>query len=249
MSRLDDGIKYLKKYNNITSDLKLSGFEAFRALMNITMPDNLSNSFYKLQDEIIKEEYSHKKIKDIDDCISLKENIYLINEDITLLKVDAIVNACNNKLLGCFVPLHNCIDNAIHSFAGLEIRRDLLKVMTEQGKDEPTGKVKVTKGYNLPAKYVFHTVGPIINKELSEQSKSDLRDCYLSCLKEAVRLGVTSIAFPCISTGIYGFPKQEACYIALETVSNFLKHNKQISVIFVTYDEKNFMLYKEKGRM
>ena len=140
--------------------------------------------------------------------------------DITLIKADAIVNACNNKLLGCFVPGHHCIDNAIHSFAGLEVRRDLMKVMEEQGRDEPNGRCKVTKAYNLPSKYILHTVGPVYSG--SKQDNIDLESCYLSCLATADKMNLKSVVFCSLSTGIFGFPIEKASEIAIRTVKKYL---------------------------
>lgn len=162
MTNIEKAIAYLEKYNNDKVPTYLKGFDAFRFLMNITMPDKLSDDYFKLQDEIIKEEYQSKEIVDVNSLTEIKNNFFLHQGDITLLKADCIVNACNNKLLGCFQPLHKCIDNAIHSFAGLQVRRDLKEIMEKQRCVEPIGKAKITKGYNLPSKYILHTVGPIV---------------------------------------------------------------------------------------
>lgn len=248
MTKLTDGIKYLEKYNNVKLPLDYQGFNAFRALMNITMPYNLSDDFYKLQDEIIKTEYQNRKLIALKNLKKLADNIYLYKGDITLLKADAIVNACNSKLLGCFKPLHSCIDNAIHSYAGLQVRRDLLKIMGYQGYSEPNGKVKVTKGYNLPAKYIFHTVGPIVYENVGQQKCQDLTSCYLSCFNKAIEYDLNSIAFPCISTGIFNFPNKEACAIAYATITEALKKTtKQINVIFVVFKEEDYLLYEEEA--
>lgn len=246
MTLLEKGIQYLKEYNGIQNFFG-DDFNSFRALMNITMPIDLDESFYSIQDEIIQNEYKNKKIVSLDNFPSIKKNIYLYKGDITLLKVDAIVNACNSELLGCFQPLHNCIDNAIHSYAGLQVRRDLIKVMKEQGHNEPNGKVKVTKGYNLPSKYIFHTVGPIVYSRVTNQDRSDLANCYLSCLKKADELNLETLAFPCISTGIYSFPNNEACNIACQTVKDYLAATQSnLKIIFVTFKDLDYLLYKER---
>ena len=151
-------IEYLKKYNGIDALPDMPDEALFRALQNITMPYALSEEFYQKQDAVLQEILSRKDITNVAD---FPDGISLWKGDITLLKADAIVNACNNKMLGCFVPGHHCIDNAIHSFAGLQVRRDMMKVMEAQGHDEPNGDCKVTPSYNLPSKYIFHTVGPI----------------------------------------------------------------------------------------
>lgn len=233
-------IKYLKDVNNIKTIMDVDDESTFRALMNITMPFDLSNEFYQRQDNVLKDILSKKKI--IDSSI-FNDGINLYKGDITLIKADAIVNACNSKLLGCFVPGHNCIDNAIHSFAGLQLRRDLIQVMEEQGYDEPNGKCKVTPAYNLPSKYIFHTVGPIYSG--SNQDDIDLENCYLSCLKKADEMKLESIVFCSLSTGIYGFPIERAAKIAVKTVRDYLKkENKNIKkVIFDVFSERDNEVY------
>lgn len=249
MEDLEEGIRILLGYNRLHGHVDEYSFDVFRSLMNITMPDGLNGSFYALQDRIIRKEYENKRIVDVDESVRLCENIYLHQGDITCLDVDAIVNACNEKLLGCFVPLHRCIDNAIHSYAGLQVRRDLVSVMQEQGFDEPNGKVKVTKGYNLPARYIFHTVGPIVYGNISDGSIEDLRNCYISCLKKAMEMKLMSIAFPCISTGEYHFDNAVACDVAYDAVSSFMKENQKsnLKVIFVTFKDIDKRLYMTKG--
>ncbi len=244
MSDLEEGIKYLEKYNNVRIDNKLNGFQAFRALMNITMPIDLSAYFYRLQDKIIQDEYKKKKIVMLDTLIPFNKSLYLYKGDITLLKVSAIVNACNSKLLGCFHPLHNCVDNAIHSYAGLQVRRDLMKIMEIQNHDETNGKCKVTNGYNLPSKYIFHTVGPIVNGVITANAKNDLSNCYKSSLQMALKMKLDSIAFPCISTGIYSFPNDIAAKIAIKSVKEYIKeNNSKLKVVFVVYKDIDYLLY------
>ncbi len=247
MSDLEEGIKYLEKYNNVRIDNELTGFQAFRALMNITMPIDLSTDFYRLQDKIIHDEYEKKKIVLLDTLIPFNKSLYLYKGDITILKVSAIVNACNSKLLGCFHPLHNCVDNAIHSYAGLQVRRDLMKIMEIQNYDEPTGECKVTYGYNLPSKYIFHTVGPIVNGVVTANAKNELSNCYKNALKMAIKMQLDSIAFPCISTGIYSFPNELAAEIAIKTVKDYLKeNNSKLKVVFVVYKDIDYLLYERK---
>ena len=242
MTYLNWCIDYLKDYNHISQNLKYD-WTTLRALLNVTMPYNLSDEFYDKQDEVIKEIISKKEIFDV---ATLNNGISLYKGDITLIKADAIVNACNNKLLGCFVPGHHCIDNAIHSFAGLEVRRDLMKVMEEQGHDEENGKCKVTKAYNLPSKYIFHTVGPVYSG--SKQDALDLESCYLSCLKEADKMKLDSIVFCSLSTGIFGFPIEKASEIAIRTVKKYLeKENKNIKkVIFNLFSDGDYGVYSRK---
>lgn len=246
MSILNQGIKYLMDYNNINKKIG-TDFNSFRALMNITMPVDLSEDFYKIQDEIIKEEYKKRKIIDINELKPLKNNIYLYLGDITLIRACAIVNACNSKLLGCFHPLHKCIDNAIHSYAGLEVRRDLMYEMAKQGYDEPNGMCKITKGYNLPSKYIFHTVGPIVNNEPSKQNEIDLYNCYYQCLKKAMEMNLENIVFCSISTGLYGYPIEKASRVALKSVNEFFINNPNASikkVVFNVFTESDYYVYK-----
>lgn len=248
MDLLKEGIEYLLKYNRIETEVNEYSFDLFRSLMNITMPNNLDDSFYSLQDRIIQSQ-RRGDIISIKETQRLAKNIYLYKGDITLLKVDAIVNACNNKMLGCFIPLHRCIDNAIHSYAGLQVRRDLIEVMNKQGHDEENGKVKVTLGYNLPSKYIFHTVGPMIFGSVSKRDITDLKNCYLSCLNKAVEMKLDSIAFPCISTGEYHFDNALASEIAYETVNEYLNTDSKldIKVVFVVFKDIDYYLYKDKG--
>jgi O-acetyl-ADP-ribose deacetylase (regulator of RNase III) len=225
--------------------------DTLRKLMNITLPINLSTEYYKNQDLILSKILREKGIVNIENLEKISPKIILYYGDITLLKVDTIVNACNEKLLGCFVPLHSCIDNAIHSAAGLQVRRDLLDIMNNQGHDEPNGQCKVTKGYNLPSKYIFHTVGPKVYNDVTLQNKKDLESCYLSCLKKANEMNLNSIAFCSISTGIYGYPQELAADIAIKTVYDYLKENPNTSinkVIFDVFSRKAHQIYEERIR-
>ncbi len=242
MTYLNWCIDYLKDYNHISQNLEYD-WTTLRALLNITMPYNLSDEFYDKQDGVIKEIVAKKEIFNVN---NVDDGISLYKGDITLIKADVIVNACNNKLLGCFVPGHHCIDNAIHSFAGLEVRRDLMKVMEEQGHDEENGKCKVTKAYNLPSKYIFHTVGPVYSG--SKQDTLDLESCYLSCLKVADKMKLDSIVFCSLSTGIFGFPIEKASEIAIRTVKKYLeKENKNIKkVIFNLFSDGDYDVYDRK---
>ena len=242
MLNLNWCIDYLKKYNHINQNLEYN-WPTLRALLNVTMPYDLSDEFYRKQDEAIKEIVSKKEIFDV---ATLNNGISLYKGDITLIKADAIVNACNNKLLGCFVPGHHCIDNAIHSFAGLEVRRDLMKIMQEQGYDEPNGRCKVTKAYNLPSKYILHTVGPVYSG--SKQDNIDLESCYLSCLVTADKMNLKSVVFCSLSTGIFGFPIEKASEIAIKTVKKYLEsENKNIKkVIFNLFSDGDYDVYDRK---
>ena len=236
-------INYLKDKNNIKSLIDLDDKSTFRALQNITMPYDLSDEFYLKQDKVLKEILSKKEVVD---AKIFSDGISIYKGDITLIKADAIVNACNSKLLGCFVPGHHCIDNAIHSFAGLQVRRDLIKVMEDQGHDEENGKCKVTSAYNLPSKYIFHTVGPVYSG--SNQDDIDLKSCYLSCLKMADKMKLESIVFCSLSTGIFGFPIEKASSIAINSVKEYLKkENKTIKkVIFDVFSDRDYEVYNRR---
>lgn len=232
-------ISYLERYNGRSFDLK-DDREKIRALMNITMPENLDDVFYHKQDEYLKAINDRRKYCKANELV-YENGIALIKGDITEIECDAIVNACNSQLLGCFVPLHKCIDNTIHSFAGLQVRRDLMSVMKKQDYYEPNGRVKVTSGYNLKARYIFHTVGPVYRG--TNKDRLELRSCYQSCLNEAEKMGIKTIAFPSISTGIFAYPIEEAAKIAVDIVKEEIR-DKDIKVIFVMFTENDREIYE-----
>ncbi len=216
-----------------------------RALMNIRMPAPLSDEFLNIQNEYLKEEIRAKGITDIKSLEPLEEDIYLWQGDITTLKCGAIVNAANSQLLGCFHPLHNCIDNCIHTYSGLALRNKCHELMTAQGYEEPTGRAKITPAYNLPCDFVIHTVGPIVNIKLSDEHKRLLKSCYLSCLETAEENKIESVAFCCISTGVFGFPQKEAAKIAVDTVREYKKEtNSKIKVIFNVFKNEDRIIYE-----
>jgi O-acetyl-ADP-ribose deacetylase (regulator of RNase III) len=241
-------ISYLAKVNHQNPDKYsyLSLADQVRAWMNITYPRDLSPEFYQEQDQYLQERLSHLKVTDVN-TLSFKDRLCVYRGDITLLKADAIVNAGNPELLGCFVECHSCIDNAIHSYSGLQVRRDLMAVMAKQGHEEPTGQVKVTLGYNLPSRYIFHTVGPVADDPLSDQNRADLCSCYLACLKEAQRRQLTSLVFCSLSTGVYGFPIEQASRIAVDTVRSFLKTSSYpLKVVFDVFSERDYRIYVQR---
>lgn len=237
-------IDYLKKANGIEAEWELPSRDVLRALMNMTMPIGLPDEFYERQDRAIREIVEGSPVVEIDDLKEVKDRTALYKGDITRIKADAIVNAGNERLLGCFRPLHGCVDNAIHSFAGLEVRRDLLKIMARQGHVEPNGRVKVTKGYNLPSRYIFHTVGPKSFGRVDRKGVEDLKNCYLSCLRKADEMNLKSIVFPSISTGIYAFPKNKASEIAIGTVKEYLKDSGLNMVVFDVFCEEDYEIYR-----
>jgi O-acetyl-ADP-ribose deacetylase (regulator of RNase III) len=219
----------------------------FRSSVNVRKPEPVSDEFLITQNELLQSLIAEKGITDIASLKPIKDNIYLWRGDITTLKVDAIVNAANSGMLGCFVPCHACIDNAIHTFAGVQLRLECAEIMKKQGYPEPTGNAKITAAYNLPCKYILHTVGPIIQGVASDEDKRLLANCYISCLELAKQNGIASIAFCCISTGEFRFPKEEAAKIAVQSVCNFLEtenHNRNMKIIFNVFKEEDERIYQ-----
>lgn len=219
-----------------------------RSLMNTRHPTPLSPGFLALQDELLSAEREEKGIVEADalPATAAHPQIALWQGDITRLRADAIVNAANSALLGCFCPCHGCIDNAIHSAAGLQLRDECSRIMEAQGHPEPTGKAELTKGYNLPARYVLHTVGPIIQGVVTERDREKLASCYRSCLELAAEHGLETVAFCCISTGEFHFPNREAAEIAVDTVKQFLQTPTSIrKVIFNVFKDLDAELYRD----
>ena len=219
-----------------------------RILMNVWMPAPLSQDFLDLQDSYLKKESMLKGIVDERTLEPLGSDprLYLWQGDITRLKVDAITNAANSGMTGCYVPCHGCIDNAIHTYAGVQLRNACAQIMQRQGHEEPTGQAKITPGFNLPCKHVIHTVGPIIMGELTEEDEELLASCYRSCLSLADENGVKSIAFCCISTGEFHFPNRRAAEIAVKTVRDYRKeNNSEIEVVFNVWKDIDDAIYRE----
>lgn len=199
-----------------------------------------------MQDEYLKEEINKKGIVDINNLNPIQKGIYLWQGDITTLRCDAIVNAANSAMTGCYVPNHRCIDNAIHSFAGVELRLECDEIMNRQGYGEPTGQAKITNAYNLPCKYIIHTVGPIISYKLTSEDCELLASCYRSCLNLAAKNNLESIAFCCISTGEFHFPNYKAAQIAIKTVEEFMKKDTSVKkVIFNVFKDMDKEIYRE----
>lgn len=228
--------------------------DLLRSLMNVRMPRTISDEFLKIQDKYLQERNLERGITDAADLIPTESDnrLYIWQGDITTLKCDSIVNACNSQMLGCFSPMHACIDNFIHTYAGIQLRLEMNEIMTRQGHEEETGKAKITSGYNLPAKYILHTVGPIISQGTSFASqwfvtKEDedlLASCYRECLKLAAENGVESIAFCCLSTGVFRFPQQRAAEIATATVKEYLDQDDRIKkVIFNVFKDEDLRIY------
>ncbi|MFR4413026.1 MAG: protein-ADP-ribose hydrolase [Clostridia bacterium] len=220
--------------------------ELLRALMNVRIAKNVDDEFIKVQDEYLQEEIKRKGIVDIDDLKPIKDGIYLWQGDITTLRCDVIVNAANSGMTGCYVPNHRCIDNCIHSFAGVQLRLECDEIMTKQGHGEPTGQAKITNSYNLPCKYIIHTVGPIINGKLTSEDCDLLESCYKSCLELAAKNNLDSIAFCCISTGEFHFPNDKAAQIAVKTVEEFMKKETSLKkVIFNVFKDMDKEIYRK----
>ena len=236
---------------------------ALRSLMNIRMPGAMDPEVLEIQDEFLREEAAEKGIVTLEEIPtaarqygsrkSFGDKISVWQGDITRLQVGAIVNAANSQMLGCFHPCHGCIDNAIHSAAGIELREACSQYMehrkVQYGKayEEPTGRAVLTEGYNLPAEYVIHTVGPIVYGSLTEKLKEDLRNCYKNILKCCVEHGIRSVAFCCISTGEFHFPNDEAARIAVAEVRKYLeKHQEDFDrVIFNVFKDVDRELYED----
>lgn len=247
--RLDagDAEKLLAQAGDDPEDL----FTLYRALVNVREPDPVPAEWLAAQDRMLQARIAAAGVTDAAALprTAVDQRISLWRGDITRIRVDAIVNAANSQMLGCWVPGHHCIDNAIHSFAGVQLRAEYARVMAAQGHEEPTGQAKVTAAYNLPASYVIHTVGPIVQGRLTARDRALLARCYQSCLDAAAAQACTSIAFCCISTGIFGFPQREAAQIAARTVRAWLDAfeaagEPPMHVIFDVFGEKDERIYR-----
>ncbi len=212
-----------------------------RSLMNVRLPYSVSEAFLATQDEYLRTETAAKGITDIAELTPVEDGIYLWQGDITTLRCGAIVNAANSGMTGCYVPCHGCIDNAIHTYAGVQLRLACETLMEEQGYEEPTGQAKITPAYNLPCDYVLHTVGPIIYAKVTRQDRELLASCYRSCLALAKENEIKSVAFCCISTGEYHFPNDLAAEIAVETVRQC---RDNIEVIFNVFKNVDYEIYR-----
>ena len=219
--------------------------DLLRSLMNVRMPAPLSDEYVQIESEYLRAETEAKGITRLSDLTPIGGDLYLWQGDITTLECDAIVNAANSQMLGCFRPLHNCEDNCVHSAAGLRLRNFCNDIMEKQGYEEPTGQAKITPAFNLPSKYVLHTVGPIVNGSLTDKHCKLLASCYTSCLKLADENDCESIAFCCISTGVFGFPQLEAAKIAIQTVREYKKQTgSPIKVIFNVFKDEDLAIYR-----
>ena len=221
--------------------------QLLRGLMNIRAPQRTDAEFLKTQDAYLQGETAAKGITDIAGLTPIQPGLYLWQGDITTLKCDAIVNAANSGMTGCYIPNHRCIDNAIHTYAGVELRLACAELMEQQGHPEPTGQAKITPAFNLPCRYVLHTVGPIIDGRVTKEDKELLASCYRSCLELAAENGLESVAFCCISTGEFHFPNDLAAEIAVRTVKEFLKKQTSVKkVIFNVFKDLDKAIYEKQ---
>ena len=219
--------------------------QLFRGLMNIRAPRRIGADFLKTQDAYLQGETASKGITDIADLTPIQSGLYLWQGDITTLRCDAIVNAANSGLTGCYHPCHQCIDNAIHTFSGVQLRLACASIIKAQGRPEPAGQAKITRAYNLPCRYVLHTVGPAVAGAPSQKDRDLLASCYRSCLALAEKHGLRSIAFCCISTGEFHFPRREAAEIAVKTVKEYLNASPGLLVVFNVFTEEDHKIYHD----
>lgn len=216
-----------------------------RSLMNVRPPVPASDVFLAVQDAYLTERLAKRGVTRLSDLTPVRPGLYLWRGDITTLAADAIVNAANSGMLGCFVPCHGCIDNAIHTYAGVQLRLECFEIMQRQGCEEGTGHAKITKAYNLPCRFVLHTVGPIIYGSVTKADQELLAGCYRSCLDLAAENGLQSAAFCCISTGEFHFPNEAAAQIAVQTVREWQKRNpNKIEVIFNVFKNSDYEIYE-----
>ena len=233
-------------------DLKIPSGEAkqktlLRSLMNVRPPCPIGDDFLTVQNAYLREETARKGITDITDLTPVEPGIYLWQGDITTLKCGAIVNAANSGMTGCYVPCHGCIDNAIHTYAGVQLRLTCAEMMEKQGHEEPTGQARLTPAYNLPCDYVLHTVGPIIYGRVTRQDREMLVSCYRSCLELAQKNGIGSVAFCCISTGEFHFPNRQAAKIAVDTVRQYRGNTEVIFNVFKDVDYEIYRAFLERA--
>ena len=217
-----------------------------RGLLNVRPPKPVSAEFLEIQDAYLQERLKERGITPVTDITPMRPGLSVWQGDITTLAADAIVNAANSQMLGCFAPCHGCIDNAIHTYAGVQLRLECAEIMRRQGHAEETGQAKLTKAYNLPCRYVLHTVGPVVHGAVTKRDRALLESCYRSCLDLALENGLRSVAFCCISTGEFHFPNEDAARIAVRTVQSFrAQHPDAPEVIFNVFQDKDDAIYRQ----
>ncbi len=221
--------------------------DLLRGLMNIRMPDPISEEFLKIQDEYLTAENEAEGIVRLEDLtpIGSDARIYLWQGDMSRLAVDAVVNPANSGFTGCYQWLHSCLDNILGSKAGIQLRLYCNDIIEKQGYPEPTGGAKITPAFNLPAKFIIHTVGPIVQHVLTKQNEDDLASCYRSILKLADEKGLSSVALCCISTGVFMFPNERAAEIAVATVKEYLDTTGSgLKVLFNVFKDIDLLFYQ-----
>lgn len=222
------------------SDQKL----LLRGLLNVRPAQVCNPEFLRVQDAYLRQATAEKGITDCSALSPVQPGLYLWQGDITTLKCDAIVNAANSGMTGCYAPNHRCIDNTIHTFAGVQLRLACAEIMERQGCLEPTGQAKITPAFNLPCRYILHTVGPIVDESPTERDCAQLESCYRACLTLAAENHLESIAFLCISTGEFHFPNEQAAQIAVQTVKTFLNQKSSVKkVIFNVFKDLDREIY------
>ena len=249
--RLDYLIKHLLAERREYADVSIPDGvperrRLLRSLLNVRAPEPVSAEFLSVQDEYLRERLTERGVQRVDDLTPVEPGIYLWQGDITMLAADGIVNAANSGMTGCYVPCHGCIDNAIHTYAGVQLRLECSRIMAGQGHEEPTGEAKMTPAYGLPSRYVLHTVGPIVRGAPTLRDCELLESCYRSCLELAAEHKLGSIAFCCISTGEFGFPNRPAADIAVKTVRDFkARTGSEMKVIFNVFKDKDREIYAD----
>ena len=220
--------------------------QLLRSLMNVRAPQQIGTEFLRIQDEYLKYEITAKGITDVAELTPVQQGIYLWQGDITTLKCDAVVNAANSGMTGCYILNHRCIDNAIHTFAGMQLRLLCENLMEQQGCPEPAGGAKITPAFNLPSRYVLHTVGPVISGKVKNHERELLASCYRSCLELAAENKLESVAFCCISTGEFHFPNELAAEIAVQSVKKFFRLQTGVKkVIFNVFKDLDKNIYQK----
>ena len=244
---IEELLKEQKQYRDIELPQSEEGQRRLlRSLMNVRMPGRISIDFLKEQDIYLKQINEERGIVRIEDLKPVQPQIYIWKGDITRLNAGAIVNAANSGMTGCYQPCHNCIDNCIHTYAGIQLRNKCAEIMELQGCEEPTGQAKITPAYNLFCDYIIHTVGPIVRGRLTAKHEKQLESCYESCLRLADSYNISSIAFCCISTGVFMFPNERAAQIAVDTVKKYKKDNESnIKVIFNVFKDIDEQIYRK----
>ena len=220
--------------------------QLLRGLMNVRPPKAVDEDFQSVQDAYLQQELAEQGIIRVADLQPICGNLYLWQGDITRLQCGAIVNAANSGMTGCYIPCHACIDNCIHTYAGIQLRLACAAQMEQQGTEEPVGRAKITKAYNLPCDYVLHTVGPMIHGRVRKRDEELLASCYRACLRLAAQNGVESLAFCCISTGVFQFPNARAAEIAVETVQRYqAETDGKMKVIFNVFKDQDRKIYEQ----